>query len=204
MIKAFLFDYGGVMTAGGKSGELGERLGKILGIPPEQAYLLLANAWDDFAVGEISEEKLWQGIEASSGIRVLPEQRKIWDTWQHTNVLPEMRQLVRELKAKGYSVGLVANVIPNTLDEINRHGGYDDFEFLILSCEVGYAKPDPEIYKLAFDYLPGIDPSEMMFIDDQERFLVPAKQLGMQILLATNPSQVIADVRELTLANHIS
>lgn len=204
MIKAFLFDYGGVMTAGGKGGELGERLGKILGIPPEQAYSLLANAWDDFAIGEISEEKLWQGIESSSGKQVPLEQRHIWNTWQHSSILPEMRQLVRDLKAQGYTVGLVSNVIPNTLEEINRHGGYDDFDFLILSCEVGHAKPDPEIYRLAFDYLPGVEPHEVVFIDDQERFLKPAKRLGMKTVLATNPPQVIADVRELTLANHIS
>lgn len=200
MIRAFLFDYGGVMTAHGKGGELGERLGKILDMSPEQAYRLLATAWDDFSVGEISEEKLWQGIESRSGKKVPLEQRGIWNTWESSRPLAQMRELVQMLKSKGYIVGLVSNVIPNTLEEINRNGGYDDFDFLILSCEIGYAKPDPEIYKHALDYLPGISTNEVVFIDDQERFLLPAQKLGMKTILAGTPEQVITDVQNLVAA----
>lgn len=197
MIRAFLFDYGGVMTASEITGGLTERLAKALDISPDEVYEALAYAWDGYVVGNITEEEVWSRVEAATGKHVAEEKRNVWNTWEQSAVLPQMRQLIQDLKNQGYIVGLLSNVIPNIMEEISRHGGYDVFNFALLSCETGFAKPDPEFYKLAFDYLPGIKPEEIVFIDDQERFLAPARKLGMRTILALNPDQVTQDIKEL-------
>lgn len=197
MIKALLFDNGGVITAGGGGNELSERLARNLGISADKAYDLLMPVWDDYFKGKISEPELWQHIEQQSGQPIGAAQRDIWNKWEHMQPLPEMIQLVRRLKADGYKVGMLSNVIPNTEHEIREHGGYDDFDFLVLSCDVGYAKPDPEIYQLVLQHLAGIKPSEIVFLDDQERCLVPARAIGMQTVLVESPGQAIADVEAL-------
>jgi putative hydrolase of the HAD superfamily len=92
---------------------------------------------------------------------------------------------------------LLSNVIPGTEAELRAHGAYDPFDFAILSRHVGYAKPDPEIYRLALDALPGINPEEIVFLDDQEHCLQPAQALGMQTILVQNPAQAIADIHRL-------
>lgn len=198
MIKAFLFDWGGVMSAGGRGGELDVRLGAALRIEPEAAWQLLRLVWEDYSVGRIDEPMLWQKLEKAYGGPIAPEHRAIWNTWEQTSLLPEMAALVVRLKEAGHAVGLVSNTIPNTAGDIRNHGGYDLFDFAILSCEVGCAKPDPAIYELAMQRLPaGIAASEIVFIDDQERCLEPARKLGMCTVQSENTAQVIRDVEAL-------
>ncbi len=63
-------------------------------------------------------------------------------------------------------------------------------------------KPNPEPYRLALDYLK-TEPSECLLIDDMERNLKPAKELGMQTILIGNGSvgadgyRVMANIKEL-------
>ncbi|HMH70396.1 MAG TPA: HAD-IA family hydrolase, partial [Candidatus Saccharimonadales bacterium] len=76
-------------------------------------------------------------------------------------------------------------------------GGYDRFDFHVKSCEVGYAKPELEIYEIAMKHLKGLKPEEVVFTDDRERFLVPARAMGMQAILATSSHQVIRDIHRL-------
>jgi epoxide hydrolase-like predicted phosphatase len=197
MIKAFLFDYGGVMTAGGAGFELPERLAANIGVTDDEAWQMLGPVWSDYSRGKITEAELWAYVEKEHGQPILAAQRDIWNKWPDMRPLPEMVELVRRLKAKGYRVGLLSAVIPNTMAEIRSHGGYDAFDFTILSCEVGYSKPDPEIYELAMRKLPGMQPDEVVFLDDQERFLVPAREMGMQTILVRNAAQAIEDAEAL-------
>lgn len=197
MIRAFLFDNGGVMTDGGRGTELTDRLGEVLGVTGDEAYTYLGPVWTQYSCGAITEPALWAYIEQASGQSVPLAKRAIWNTWKDMHLYPEMVALVQELRNAGYPVGLLSNVIPNTAREIRTHGGYELFDFAVLSCEVGVAKPDPKIYELALAKLPGIMPSQVAFIDDQERCLVPARALAMHTILAQMPSQVIAEVHAL-------
>jgi putative hydrolase of the HAD superfamily len=197
MIKAFLFDNGGVITAGGGGNELSERLAKNLGIAPDKAFDLLMPVWDAYAQGKISEPALWASIEQHYGQAITAQQRTIWNKWQDMQPLPAMVELVNRLRSDGYVVGLLSNVIPNTEHEIRTNGGYEMFDFVVLSCKVGLSKPDPKIYTTAMQHLPGIEPNEVVFLDDQERCLLPARELGMQTILVSDPMQAIAAVDRL-------
>ena len=64
-------------------------------------------------------------------------------------------------------------------------------------------KPDPEAYRLALAYL-GIAASECLLIDDMERNLRPARELGMQTILIgtptpdSGPNHIINNIKELS------
>lgn len=198
MIKAVLFDYGGVISAGGAGNELTERLSYSLEINQEKAEEIFSAVWGGFVTGKITVTEIWAYVEEQLGRPVKLEDRNIWNTWdEHMRPLKEMLDFVRHLKSKGVVVGLLSNVIPITAEDIKVHGGYDSFDFTVLSCDVGYAKPDIEIYELAITKLPGINPAEIVFIDDQERCLVPARNLGMHTILAKNPHQIKEDLNKL-------
>jgi epoxide hydrolase-like predicted phosphatase len=197
MIKAFLFDNGGVMTSGGAGNELAERLANNLGINEVKAWSLLKQVFDEYIKGKLTEPELWRIVENHYGKPISVDKRDIWNKWEDMRPLPEMMDLVRKLKTKGYKVGLLSNVIPNTERVIRANGGYDNFDFLVLSCEVGFSKPDPEIYAIAMNHLDGIKPNEVAFLDDQERCLVPARELGMETILVNSPTQAIAEVQKL-------
>ena len=197
MIKAFFFDNGGVMTTGGGGNELFERLAKNLDISLERAFELLTPLQDAYLKGEISEPELWLSIERHYGQPIIKEQRDIWNGWTDMKPLPEMVKLVQRLKDDGYIVGMLSNVIPNTESEVRRNGGYEGFDFLVLSCGVGFSKPAPEIYAIALKHLKDIKPSEVVLLDDKEPNLVPARELGMKTILVKSSSQAINDIGEL-------
>jgi epoxide hydrolase-like predicted phosphatase len=197
MIKAFLFDNGGVMTTGGAGNELSERLGANLGIDASEAWNLLKPVFSEYIKAKITEPELWRIIENHYGKPISVDKRDIWNKWDSMKVQPEMVELVNNLKKSGYKVGMLSNVIPNTEKEIRKNGGYEPFEFLVLSCEVGFAKPETEIYHIAMKHLEGIKLQEVVFLDDQAVCLEPAKVMGMKTILVKSSSQAIQDVKEL-------
>jgi FMN phosphatase YigB (HAD superfamily) len=58
------------------------------------------------------------------------------------------------------------------------------------------AKPDPLFYERAVVAL-GVRPDEIIFIDDQDQYRVPAETLGMHFIFAESPEQIVADVETL-------
>jgi epoxide hydrolase-like predicted phosphatase len=196
MIKAILFDYGGVMTDVDRD-SISARLAQILEIPDEDAKSYMQLGWGDYIRGQISGDTFWERIQNASETIVPPEYRTIWNEWDKMKPLPEMSELVSDLKARGLRVGLLSNVFPHTAIDIRNHGGYSMFDFTILSCDVGYAKPDKQIYDIAMSKLSGIDPKEVIFIDDQERCLVPARDMGIHTVLAFGPGQIRTRIIEI-------
>lgn len=199
MIKAFLFDWGGVMSTGGRGDEFEQVLEQSLGLDRAMAQQLLDTTWAALKRGELTEVDFWRESETLLGRPIPAEQRAIWYGWRQVGADPTMVDLVKQLKTAGYPVGLISNIIAPTANDIRAHSGYDVFDFCILSYEVGYAKPDPEIYQLALQKLPDIHPGDVLFIDDQPKCVKAAAVLGMQTILATSPTQVIADVTRLVL-----
>lgn len=200
MIKAFLFDYGGVVTEGGGAGnELAIRLAGNLGITTEKAndYLNIPE-FVKFMKGEISEQDFWKGIENEFGKPIDEvKKRSIWNSWEIMKPLPEMEKIIATLHARKLTIGLLSNTIPTTEIDIRLHGGYDMFDFTVISCDVGYVKPDKAIYDIAMRHLPGVQSREVVFLDDQERCLVPARELGMQTIQVKSPHQAIEDIKQL-------
>jgi hypothetical protein len=67
MIKAVLFDYGGVISAGGRGVEITERIAANLDISQERAFELLDIGWTLYASGASSEEEFWKQLETAFG-----------------------------------------------------------------------------------------------------------------------------------------
>jgi len=197
MIKAIVFDYGGVITSGGAGNELAVRLAQDLDISVDQASELTFGPWPEYIKGRIDEEEYWRRVETQYGHSIPSNKRMIWNTWGHMSPRDEMLDFVKQLKSQGYTVGLLSNVIPNTEKDIRAHGVYDLFQPCILSCQVGFAKPEPAIYQVLLQQLPGIEAEEIIFVDDQERCLKPARELGINCVMADKPGQITAGVNKL-------
>lgn len=194
MAKAIIFDYGGVITSGGGGNEPAERLASHLHISVERAKGLFYQNWSRFITGEMNEDEYWHEVEANYGESIPAQHRNIWNTWEDMSPRPEVIAYIQRLKSRGYLVGLLSNTIPITESIIREQGGYDLFEPCLLSCELGYAKPDRAIYDELLRQLTDVEPSEIVFVDDQQRCLDPAKSLGIKTVLAKNAMQIIHDV----------
>lgn len=89
-------------------------------------------------------------------------------------------EIVKNCQEK-YGIGLLTAMYPGLLNEIKRQGLMPDTEWEIIvdSSIVGSNKPEKEIYVVA-EKMAGVDPSEILFIDNKEKNLVVPRELRWQ------------------------
>ncbi len=204
MIKAFLFDYDGVITKGVDNEWVAGRLSRNLGVPIEAASLWMKEIWPGFLRGTIAEDQIWGQIEEKYGSPITESQKDVWFVWKELEPIPEMIELVRSLKNDGYIVGVLSNVFSVTQEVIMAHGGYDAFDFAVTSCDVGFRKPEPDIFHAALRRLESIKPEEVIFLDDREANVTAAEKLGLQSIYVANQDAAIRDIKVLLAAQDSS
>ncbi|SEE57933.1 HAD family phosphatase [Streptomyces sp. TLI_105] len=97
----------------------------------------------------------------------------------------------------GVRVGVLSNSVGT--DPWNLYEGHDlenCFDAVVISEDHGLRKPEPEIFRLVLDRL-GLQAEACVFVDDTERYLPPAADLGFATVHAKEPGQTIAALEEL-------
>ena len=191
MIKAILFDVGGVYSWGSINNFLKEAY-KILKINNVN-YVDEQIVFDeDYNRGMISAEECFiKYFNAPITEKQMKKIKKIWvKNWEPAH---EMVLLAKRLK-KHYQLAILSNSDPLVVKKYKRNGWYDIFSYLILSHEHGILKPEGKIYKIALDKL-RISPEKCLFIDDQEKCLETAKEMGMKIILFKSIYQLKEDLK---------
>jgi putative hydrolase of the HAD superfamily len=79
-------------------------------------------------------------------------------------------------------------------EEQERYHFNEMTDLIIYSHEVGIEKPDPRIYALTCERL-GVQPEEVVFLDDTEANVAAAAAYSMHAILFTDTAQAIADVQ---------
>jgi putative hydrolase of the HAD superfamily len=92
----------------------------------------------------------------------------------YEDVLPTLSALREE----GTRVALVSNCDHATIPLLQALGLDAVLDAKVLSCEVGWVKPDPRIFHESLRRL-GASPEESVFVDDQPAFLDAAAALGI-------------------------
>jgi epoxide hydrolase-like predicted phosphatase len=89
-------------------------------------------------------------------------------------------ELIQSLQPK-YQMAMLSNVRGRrSLDDRFRDGELDTlFEVVVASGDIGFEKPDPEIYTMTAAKL-GVAPEECLFVDDIPEFCVAAESVGMK------------------------
>jgi HAD superfamily hydrolase (TIGR01509 family) len=96
-----------------------------------------------------------------------------------TTLHPDTVPFLESLRAKGVRTAFVSNCADNTRPHLDAYGLSGLVDHLVLSCEVGVAKPDPAIFEIALARL-GVAAQDALFVDDQQRFCDAASGLGIR------------------------
>jgi putative hydrolase of the HAD superfamily len=83
------------------------------------------------------------------------------------------------LRSEGILIALVSNCADSTRGLLEYLGVIPLVDAVVLSCEVGSAKPSPEIYVTALADL-GVAAADAVFIDDQPAFCMGAEAVGVR------------------------
>ena len=82
------------------------------------------------------------------------------------------------LRSAGLKIAIVSNCSEHTRPLLTKLGVIGLADAVILSCEVGAAKPSAEIYLRALDRL-GVAATAAVFVDDQASYCAGAAELGI-------------------------
>ena len=79
-------------------------------------------------------------------------------------------ELLRDLRAAGWQVGLVSNIASPYIARLNELALPQMVDAAAYSCDAGIRKPDPRLFFLALSRLPDAPPSpdEVVMIGDQD------------------------------------
>ena len=119
-------------------------------------------------------------------LEVLPARARVYE-----DSLP----VVRELRARGIRTVLVSNCSFSTRPVVDALGLEAEFDAIVLSFEVGAAKPDAEIYREALARAGNIAPGRAVFVDDQARYCDGAVAVGLQTMLIDREEAAPAEGR---------
>jgi putative hydrolase of the HAD superfamily len=189
MIKAVLFDFGGVLTESGKRGFIGETLSQLYGTDKP----IDMGAWRyKMYTGQADDDAFFAALDQQYGG---PVSKQMFLDLVHHEFHPAkaVYAMAARLRDAGIRTGILSNIFGMNAHELQRQGWYDGFEPLILSFKEGYAKPDPQLYEIALKRL-GLTADEVLFVDDQDVCLDQAQRSGLHIVKALSPDQIVRDV----------
>jgi putative hydrolase of the HAD superfamily len=208
MIKAVLWDFGGVFTS--SPFEAFNRYEAERGIPLDFIRSVNAtnpdgNAWAQLESSqlELAEfDALFASESASAGHRI-PGIDVL--NLLSGDVRPEMVAALDLIK-QNYRVGCITNNVqgagegPGMASDAAKAAQVLDilamFDVVIESSKVGFRKPEPRIYELACDAM-AVDPTEAVFLDDLGINLKPAKAMGMATIKVVSAAQALAELSEI-------
>ena len=108
--------------------------------------------------------------------------------------IPGTVAILRELKDLGLPLYALSNWSAETFPIARERFGFLAwFDRIIVSGEVGVAKPDREIFQLAISQC-GLVPAETVFIDDVPANIEAALDLGFDAVLFTGPEALRRDL----------
>jgi putative hydrolase of the HAD superfamily len=196
MIKAVLFDFGGVLTEGGKVGGIQQDIAKMCGRKPEE--IQVADLHNQFLRGQINTDEYFNELNRRypCASPITPE---IFNSV--SNIYSRSQRvydLADRLRGAGIKTGILSNMYSMSAEKLRAEGYYEGFKPVILSGDERMAKPDPEFFQLALDRL-GLPGNQVLFIDDQERFRTAVDAAGMYFIVAISPQQIVADTEALLL-----
>jgi putative hydrolase of the HAD superfamily len=103
-------------------------------------------------------------------------------------------RVLRELKRRGYLLGLVTNTsLPHSVvkAEFDQLALYDYFDTVVCSSEIVFRKPDRAMFEVALRSL-NVKPVEALFVgDDYHADIVGAKNVGMKTVWLNPQRQAI-------------
>lgn len=193
-IRAVAFDIGGVLEFTPETG-WAARWEERLGLPPGELSRRLGSVWRAGAIGTLSELQVTRAVREVLGLRPAQADALLSDMWQEYVGTPntELIDYARRLRGQRRT-GIISNSFAGARwRERNLYHFEDLADAIVYSHEVGVAKPDPLIFRLACDALE-VAPAEMVFVDDIQGHVDAARALGIQAVLFTGNAAVIGDI----------
>lgn len=185
--NTLFLDVGGVLLTNGWDSKMRRRAAEKFCLDPgemdERHHLIDVN----YELGQLSLDDY---LDCVVFFRSRPFTREAFKEFMYaqSEPFPEMIGFVRELKeANDLRIVVVSNEGRElTQYRIDQFGLREIVDVFIVSCFVGYRKPDAAIYNAALDVVQ-TDPDRVIYVDDRAVFVEAAERLGIRSIQHIEP-----------------
>lgn len=202
-IKAIVFDIGDVLALSkqplkkykNRNHHLGihESIAKKLNISLDQYFDSIDTTYAKSIEGKISKKEVLKILSKNLNVSK-KELIKIYSL-AYTQEFKENKELLKrafKLKKLGYKIAVLSDQWHLSKEALMPKKIYKKFDEVVVSCDVGIRKPDKRIYQLAVKKLK-LAPQKILFIDNQQWNIIPAKKMGMKTILFKNNKQLFKE-----------
>jgi putative hydrolase of the HAD superfamily len=196
VIRAVFFDFGGVLSTSpfDAFASYEERSGLPAGfIRTVNSTNADDNAWAHLERGDVSLDEFVERFEreaAALGERV--DGRAVLSCLSG-EMRPQMIEAVRRCRGR-LTTGLLTNNFVTPESSLDVHVDVLAlFDIVVESSRTGVRKPEPRFYEIACE-LAGVEPSEVVFLDDLGINLKPAAAMGMTTIKVTDPDRALGEL----------
>ncbi|MCX6080853.1 MAG: HAD family phosphatase [Chloroflexi bacterium] len=195
-IKAIYFDLGGVIlrtedksSRTNLAAEFGMNYDEIDRFVFECKTAALAS------IGKMTEEEHWLDVTRRLNLPETAMPRIRDSFFGGDRIDQDIVNLLRSLR-NTHKTGLISNAWNGLRAWIIDQKFADVFETMIISAELGIAKPDARIYQFALEQL-DVEAGQAIFVDDVEKNIAASKSLGMHGVLFRTSQQARAEIDQL-------
>lgn len=195
-IKAIIFDFGGVFTYEGQLQRFFDHCHKKYGKTMDSISQESRDTWDKARIGKAPAHLYWDLLQkhfGTDGTKLL-EECIVIDGFRE-----ETYEFVKSLKGK-YKLGMITNQLQDWFETVvEKYNIRELFDEIVTSYESGMAKPDRAIFEFTLKKM-GLEPGECVFVDDMEKNIKAAEDIGMKGILFKNIDQLKKDLKNLGIS----
>jgi epoxide hydrolase-like predicted phosphatase len=196
-IIAVIFDLGGVLVRTDDRAPR-EQLAARLNMTYDELSALVYDSQTALqaTLGEISSQGHWEAVRTALSLSEEDIRRIPGEFWGGDRLDHELVEYVRGLRPR-FKTALLSNAWDDLRIALEQQWSIvNAFDEVIISAEVGLAKPDSRIFHLALERL-GVQPEEAVFVDDFLHNVEGARAVGMQAIHFRSSEQARADLEAL-------
>jgi putative hydrolase of the HAD superfamily len=178
-IRAVFFDLGGVIVRTEYQAPR-QQLAERLGMEYDDLDRLVFNSDTGLqaSIGTITSQQHWEAVLKRLK-RPAEELQAIRDEFFAGDIVDRtILEFLRSLRGT-HQTGLISNAWSDLRDYITREKMIDVFDHIIISAEVGVAKPEAKIFQIALEQA-GVSPNEAVFVDDFYVNIEGCEKVGMK------------------------
>jgi putative hydrolase of the HAD superfamily len=196
IIKAVLFDFGGVIAEEGFWNGL-HAIGKENGLDPDDFFRTVeALIYETgYLIGKSDEALFWNAVRSKTGVRRTDAELRN-EILKRFVLRPGMIASADLLRSKGIIVAMLSDQT-DWLDEIDRQTAlFRHFDTVFNSFRLHKSKRDASVFRDVCSTL-GVKPEETLFVDDNINHIERARGQGLQTIHFTGIAEYKKQIRNL-------
>lgn len=194
MIKAVIFDFGGVLAEEGFREGL-KAIARSNGLDPDVFFKTGEDLIYEtgYVTGMARESDYWKAVRKKTGISGKDNDLRE-EILRRFTLRQWLIRHVKGLRASGMVTAILSDQT-NWLEEIaNETNLYDGFDYVFNSFRIKKGKKDPSVFKDVCNAM-GLNPSEVIFVDDNPENIKRASSEGLNVIHFKDKDDFLKGIR---------